>query len=67
MENLEGLDLVNELLGLRLVETVRSDEYKGIKIDPEDGGTNKFYLNAADCKRLSEAFAVMAIALKENG
>lgn len=65
MENLEGLDLVNDLLGLRLVETVRSDEYKGIKIDPEDGGTNKFYLNADDCKRLSEAFAAMAANLKD--
>jgi hypothetical protein len=62
---MEGLDLVNDLLGLELGATVRGKEYKGWKRDIEDGGTCKFYLNAADCKRLSEAFAVMAAGLKE--
>lgn len=66
MDNLEGIDLVNDLLGLRLIKTVREDEYKGIKIDPEDGETYKFYLSAADCKRLSEAFAAMAANLKAS-
>lgn len=65
MENLEGLDLVNDLLSVELNTTVRGDEYKGWKRDIEDGGTCKFYLNAADCKRLSEAFAVMAANLKD--
>ena len=65
MENLEGLDLVNELLSVELGATVRGDEYKGWKRDIEDGGTCKFYLNAADCKRLSEAFAAMAANLKD--
>ena len=63
--NMEGLDLVNELLSVELGATVRGDEYKGWKRDIEDGGTCKFYLNAADCKRLSEAFAVMAANLKD--
>ncbi len=65
MENLEGLDLVNDLLSVELNATVRGDEYKGWKRDIEDGGTCKFYLNAADCKRLSEAFAAMAANLKD--
>ena len=67
MENLEGIDLVNDLLGLNLMETTPAigpcEEYKGWKRDIADGGTCKFYLNAADCKRLSEAFAVMAAGL----
>lgn len=69
MENLEGLDLVNDLLGLNLMETTPAigpcEEYKGWK-PTEEGRINKFYLNAADCKRLSEAFAVMAANLKDN-
>lgn len=64
---MDGLDLINELLGVELGATVRGDEYKGWKRDIEDGGSCKFYLSAADCKRLSEAFAHMAAALKENG
>lgn len=62
---MEGLDLVNDLLSVELIATVAGDEYKGWKRDIEDGGTCKFYLNAADCKRLSEAFAAMAANLKD--
>jgi hypothetical protein len=64
MNNEEALNEVNDTLGVALGMTVRGDEYKGVKIDHEDGGTHKFYLNKQDCERLAEAFAIMAANLK---
>ena len=64
MNNEEALKEVNEALGLALGMTVKGDEYKGVKIDHEDWGTQKLYLSKVDCERLSQAFAVMANNLK---
>lgn len=58
----EALAHINEDLSLDLGCTIKGDELKGYRRDDE-GGTSKFYLNAADCTALAEAFAVVAAAL----
>jgi hypothetical protein len=69
MDTSEGLDIVNELLGLNLMETTPAigpcEEYKGWK-PTEEGRVNKFYLSASDCSLLSEAFAKLADNLKQG-
>lgn len=58
---------VNNIIpGLDLIKTVRGDEIKGWTRDIEEGGTMKFYLNAADCRLLSEAFAKLAGNLNQG-
>jgi hypothetical protein len=61
-----GLNEVNDLLGLSLVETVREDELKGWKPNDGEPGIHKFYLNAADCRNLAAAFLKIADNLKED-
>ena len=51
---------LNETLGLDLVRTYNGDELKGVKINHEDGGTCKFYLNSNDCRDLAEAFSKLS-------
>jgi len=53
-------------LGLSLVETVRGDELKGWRPNDGEPGVHKFYLNAADCRLLSEAFAKLADNLNQG-
>ncbi len=58
---------LNDIIpGLELIKTVRGDEIKGWTRDLEEGGTMKFYLNAADCRLLSEAFAKLADNLNQG-
>jgi len=64
-----GMNEINDLLGLNLMETTPAigpcEEYKGWK-PTEEGRINKFYLNAADCRLLSEAFAKLADNLNQG-
>lgn len=53
----DPLDIINDLLHLDLVQTIRGDEHKGRCPDSESGGTSSLYLNAAECKVLSKAFS----------
>ena len=56
----EALDVINEL-GLGLGKTYSKDfELKGYKIDREDGGSCKFYLQAGEIQQLAEAFSTIA-------
>jgi hypothetical protein len=58
---------LNDIIpGLELIKTVHGDEIKGWTRDLEEGGTMKFYLNAADCRLLSEAFAKLADNLNQG-
>ena len=60
----KSIDDVNELLGLCLAQTFRADELKGWRPSPQDNGVTKFYIDSADCQKLSEAFAKIATELK---
>ena len=51
---------LNGTLGLDLGPTFHGDELKGVKIDHEDGGICKFYLNSNDCRDLAEAFSKLS-------
>ena len=59
------LSQINETLGLDLQRTYQGSEFKGVKIDHEDGGTCKFYLDSSDCDNLVKAFSKLAETLRE--
>jgi hypothetical protein len=60
----DPLDIINDILHLDLVQTVRGDEHKGRRRD--GGGATSFYLNAAECQVLSRAFAHAAEMLSHG-
>ena len=53
-------EIINELLGLQLRETVRGDAAKGICPDSDGPGVVKLYLYKVECEALSKAFAELA-------
>lgn len=63
----DALSLVNEFLSLDLGKTHSGQEFKGVKLDREYGGTYKLYLNKQDCKELAEAFQILSDSLKPQG
>jgi hypothetical protein len=60
----DPLNIINDILRLDLVQTVRGDEHKGRCPDSESGGTTTLYLNRAECEALSRAFARAAEVLQ---
>lgn len=62
----DPLDIINDILRLDLVQTVRGDEHKGRCPDSESGGTATLYLNRAECEVLSRAFARAAELLSHG-
>lgn len=65
----EAIALINKELNLQAVRTNTNTEVKCWPPSTE-GGVDKSYLSAADCRRLSDAFAVLAASLdgsKEHG
>jgi len=53
-------EIINELLGLQLRETVRGDAAKGICPDSDGPGVVKLYLYRTECETLAQAFADLA-------
>lgn len=60
----EALSCVQDALLLDLGFTVKGDELKGWKHEPD--GTSKFYVTADECSRLSVAFAALADRLAKG-
>ena len=58
-----ALVTINDLLHLDGAVTFNHENLKCVLRDIDDGGCHKAYLDAADCRLLSVAFAVMADAL----
>jgi hypothetical protein len=62
---MQDIDEINDMLGLSLGETVHGKELKGWK--RVEGDTIKFYLDADECQKLSEAFRKLSEKLRNNG
>ncbi len=58
----DALYLIEEKLSLSLVRTIKGDELKGWNTGPD--GSDKFYLNADECREIGAAFTATAIALR---
>lgn len=66
MTDYEAIQVVDELLHIETMITKRGTEIKVLLPDLDNGGLTKAYLDANDCAKLSEAFAVVATRLLVN-
>lgn len=59
----EALKTINSELRIQAVRTNTNQEIKCWTPSEDGGGVDKAYLSAADCRRLAEAFTVLADSL----